>query len=99
MGIVIRSVTSIQQNHRVRMIQGSFFWKDLLKLKLLFDWSTCWNIATGASISYWFDVWIYPPMREQRDILPGTRNWSLQRAVQEGMQQNFLETTSEERLS
>ncbi|KAJ4810946.1 RNA-directed DNA polymerase (reverse transcriptase)-related family protein [Rhynchospora pubera] len=48
---------------------GSFFWRDLFKLRLLFQISTTWEVGDGASPSFWFDAWAGSP------ILFLTKNW------------------------
>lgn len=60
--------------------QGSFFWKQLLKIRPLFLWSTRWHIGTGATISFWFDSWTYPTMSES-ELRLTNRNISLKDAV------------------
>lgn len=39
------------------IINGSFFWRQLIKISTIFHWSTVWCIGNGMSISYWYDAW------------------------------------------
>jgi hypothetical protein len=34
---------------------GKFFWRQLMHLKYVFNWSTEWSVANGVSISFWLD--------------------------------------------
>ncbi|KAJ3685462.1 hypothetical protein LUZ61_014626 [Rhynchospora tenuis] len=38
--------------------EGSFFWKELRRLRYLFQLSTNATIANGATISFWYDDWM-----------------------------------------
>lgn len=52
------------------MVNGSFFWKQLIKLHSLFQWCAQWNIGIGKRISYWYDNWGSSPIRLIRDRQP-----------------------------
>lgn len=96
---MLRSTTTIQQQHSIWMCEGSFFWMQLRKIKPLFDFSTYWQISTGVAISYWFDSWTTPTMASIDAPLPANRKWSLEKAIQNGLQATaILHTSSEDRI-
>ncbi|KAJ4763210.1 RNA-directed DNA polymerase (reverse transcriptase)-related family protein [Rhynchospora pubera] len=41
---------------------GSFFWKDLLALRLLFQISTKWALGEAKVPSFWYDAWAGQPL-------------------------------------
>ncbi|KAJ3703362.1 hypothetical protein LUZ61_007067 [Rhynchospora tenuis] len=41
---------------------GSFFWRELFKLRVMFQISTSWAITDGNSPSFWFDSWGGQPL-------------------------------------
>lgn len=73
--IPIRSLTP-RKSHNIWMCQGSFFWMQLLKFKLIFDSCTSWIIGTGAAMSYWFDAWTNPIMASMDAPSLSNRAWS-----------------------
>ncbi|KAJ4776087.1 RNA-directed DNA polymerase (reverse transcriptase)-related family protein [Rhynchospora pubera] len=61
---------------------GSFFWKELFNLRLLFQLSTCWEVASGILPSFWYDAWGGEPILylTQEDAKPTKPNCSLLQA-------------------
>lgn len=66
---------------RIWSQQGPFFWKQLVKIRPLFLWSTRWHIGTGEAISYWFDSWTFPIMASSQQQRLSNRNISLKGAL------------------
>lgn len=60
---------------------GIVFWKQLLKIRPLFLWSTRWHIGIGAAISFWFDSWTYPIMSESKQERLTNQNISLKDVI------------------
>lgn len=59
-----------QTHPKIWLVQGSFFWNQLIKLQPLFQWCTMWIIGNGARISYWYDCWGSEPLRRMKDGRP-----------------------------
>lgn len=52
-------------------ITGSFFWRQLLKLKHWFHRSAYWQIGSGTTISFWQDSWQGTPLAlEMQPLFP-----------------------------
>lgn len=97
--VTLRSTTRSQVQHRVCMHTGSFFGMQLLKIRPLFDFRTYWQIGPGSSISYWFDSWTNPIMSSLDRPVLANRKFSLQMAVQQGIQDGAILDNETEDLS
>lgn len=53
----IRSKSTYANGPRLWVINGSFFWKQLIRIHFIFQWSTTWCVGHGRSISFWYDSW------------------------------------------
>lgn len=42
-------------------LNGSFFWRQLIKIHYIFQISTFWIIGNGMRIAYWYDNWVGAP--------------------------------------
>lgn len=60
-------------------INGSFFWRQLLKIKRWFHWSAYWQIGSGTTISFWQDSWQGAPLAPENQ--PCFPNISLAEAL------------------
>lgn len=48
----------------------SFFWNQLVKIKPIFHWCAQWVVGNGKPVSYWYDSWNRPPVREIKNDGP-----------------------------
>lgn len=53
----LKAKSLIHNGPRLFIKGGSFFWRQLAKIKNLFHWCCTWKIRDGRSISFWFDGW------------------------------------------
>lgn len=53
----LKSTGNYSNGPKFWLVEGSFFWRALLKLLPNFRWSTSWEIGDGTSISFWLDAW------------------------------------------
>lgn len=79
----IRWTGAYPEGPRLWAVNGSFFWRQLMKIKHIFHWSTEWIIGDGMSISFWFDSWNGQPLADLRDTnsRPAMPNCSLRDAA------------------
>lgn len=65
------------------LVQGSFFWQQLIKLKRLFHWCTRFQIGDWLTISYWYDNWNGTSLRSMKDgqLRPAFQAISLREAA------------------
>lgn len=66
----LRQVRPNQTGPKIWCVGGSFFWKDLHKLRPLFHLCTKWMIGDGHSISFWTDNWSGPPLYIRQQGVP-----------------------------
>lgn len=67
----IRGTGIYANGPRLWSVRGSFFWRQLGKIKHYFNWSLEWIVGDGSAISFWFDPWNGAPMIDQ--MPPGHR--------------------------
>lgn len=53
----LKSTDIYENGPKFWLVEGSFFWRSLIKMLPMFRWSTSWVIGDGASISFWLDAW------------------------------------------
>lgn len=64
---ILRKHRPHQSDPKTWMVNGSFFWNQLIKFHILFQWCTQWIIGNGAKISYWYDCSGPTPLRRMKD--------------------------------